>query len=109
MNDAALVDEAAAWARELTLREARGPGDRENAWRRLEARYGITFGAFWSLRYRRPKAILASLYLRLRAAYAAECERQRRKLEHEIAITRATAGPDHPAVVAAQIVVGEED
>lgn len=108
MNDAAYVDEAAAWARELTRREARGPGDMENAWQRLETRYGVPASAFWALRYRKPKDILASVYFRILAAYEAECARQMRKLEHEIAITKAKAGPDHHSVLAAQAVVDED-
>jgi hypothetical protein len=54
MSDAAYVDEAADWARRLTQAEARGPGDIENAWRRLETRYGVSFHTWWALRYRKP-------------------------------------------------------
>jgi len=104
-----LVDEAAGWARSLTHKEQRGPGDLENAWRRLEARYGVPVSTFWSLRYRRPKNILASLYFRLRGAYEAECARQVRKLEHELAVTKAKAGADHAAVRAAEALVDEAD
>lgn len=109
MSDALYVDHAAGWARYLTMSESRGPGDIENSWRRLEARYGITFGAFWSLRYRRPKEIGASIYFRLRAAYQAECERQMRKLAHDIEVTRAIAGDAHPAVRAAQAVLDKDE
>jgi len=106
MSDAALlVDEAAGWAKKLTQGEARGPGDIENAWRRLQNRYGVPWRAFWSLRYRRPKEIAASIYLRLREAHLAECERQMRRLRHEIEITKAKAGPAHPTVAAVQAVV----
>lgn len=103
------VDQATQWARELTQRECRGPGDLPNAWRRLEARYGVPAQTFWSLRYRRPKDLLASIYLQLRAAYQAECERQMRRLEHELAITKALAGPDHAVVVKVQAVVRAPD
>jgi hypothetical protein len=41
MPDAVYVDEAARWARFLTQTESRGPGDLENAWSRLERRYGV--------------------------------------------------------------------
>jgi hypothetical protein len=81
----------------------------ENAWRRLEARYGVPWRAFWSLRYRRPNEIAATIFLRLEAAYQAECERQMRRLKHEFEITKAKAGAVHPAVVAAAAVVGEDD
>ena len=105
MSDVGYVEQAANWAKDLTARESRGPGDLENAWRRLEARYGVPASTFWALRYRRPKDILTSLYFRLRAAYQEECSRQIRKLEHELAITKAISGPYDAAVAAAQAVV----
>ncbi len=108
MSDRA-VDQAAGWARALTQSEARGPGDLDNAWQRLEARYGVPASTFWSLRYRKPKDIVASIYLRLRGAYEAECQRQMRKLHHEIEITKAIAGADHAAVRAAEALVDEGD
>ena len=106
MSDAAFVDQAADWSKKLTSREARGPGDLENAMRRIETRYGIPFSVQWSLRYRKPKGILSGTFARIRAAYAAECERQVRRLEHEIAITKAITGPDHSAVHESEAVVG---
>ena len=108
MTDAAYIDRAAEWADWLTRTESRGPGDRENAWGRLERRYGIPPRAFWSLRYRRPKTLIVSIYFRLQAAYQAECQRQMRKLQHELAITKATAGADSAAVRAATALVGED-
>lgn len=46
--------------------------------------------------------------MRLQAAYQAECERQLRKLQHEIQITEAIAGADCSAVRAAKALVGED-
>lgn len=109
MSDCAYVDEAATWARDMERRETRGHGDRENAWRRLEARYGIPWRTFWALRYRKPASITIGLYVRLQAAYRAECERQMKRLEHELEITKAKAGAHHPAVVQAQAVVDAAD
>ena len=105
----AAVEQAASWARELTRREVRGPGDLENAWRRLEARYGVPVNTFWQLRYRRPKDIVASLYFRLSGAYQAECERQMRRLKYEIEITKAIAGPDHAVVRKIEALVGKKN
>lgn len=82
------VDQATEWAKELTRSEARGPGDMENAWRRLEARYGVPWRVFWQLRYRKPSDMLVTVYARLQLAYAAECERQMRRLEHETRVAR---------------------
>jgi hypothetical protein len=109
MSDAVYVDDAAEWAKRLTHNEARGPGDIENAWRRLEARYGIPWRAFWSLRYRPPRDIAASVYFALLQAYEAECERQARKLAIELDITKAKAGAAHPAVRAAAALVDPPD
>jgi hypothetical protein len=111
MSDAAFIDQAAEWSRDLTRMRARGPGDLENAMRSIEREYGVDYWTLWTLRYRRNriKDIGVSIYMRLQAAYQAECERQRRRLTHEIQLTKAKAGPDHPAVVAAQAVVREDD
>lgn len=100
-----IVEEAAAWAEAMVSREARGPGDLPNAMERIARRYGIPHSVLWSLRYRRPKDLFASVYFKLRAAYEAECERQLRQLQHELEITKARAGAAHPAVVAAEAVV----
>ena len=105
VKDAAAVEEAAAWAKRMTQLELRGHGDMDNAWHRLEARYGIPWRYFWSLRFRRPKGLTVEWYYRLRAAYEAECERQMRKLKNEAAITKAIAGPDCPAVRAAEALL----
>lgn len=109
MSDAVLVDEAAGWAKALTRTEARGPGDLENAWQRLEARYGVPWRTFWALRYRKPAWITAFNYQRLRMAYQSECERQARLYRHELEITKAKAGPDALVVRTAIAVAGEEN
>jgi hypothetical protein len=108
-TDAAYLDQAAMWSKDLTRMKARGPGDTDNAMRQIEREYGIDYGFLWSLRYRRDrlKVMSKSVYERLAAAYRAECERQLRKLQHEIEITEQVAGADAAAVVAAKAVVGE--
>lgn len=83
------IADAKGWANELVRRESRGPGDVENAMRRLEARYGIPWRTFWQLRYRAPKDVFCGVYLQLKAAYEAECARQERLLRHERSITEA--------------------
>ena len=98
------VDEASGIAKWLTQKEASGPGDMENAWRRLENRYGLPWRMFWALRYRPPRIIDSVLFERLRAAYQAECGRQMKKLQHELSITEKISGPDNAAVVAAKAV-----
>lgn len=109
MSDAAYLDQAASWSKDLTRMKARGPGDLENAMRLIEREYGIDYGFLWSLRYRRErlKIISISVYESIRAAYRAECGRQMRKLENEITKTEKIAGADHASVRAAKALVGE--
>jgi hypothetical protein len=92
MSPTAFVEEAADKAKWLVQRETRGPGDLDNAMRRLEARYGIPFATFYNLRYRKPKEIFVSAYIAVLAAYEAERERQQRLLEHERTIETAKTG-----------------
>lgn len=83
------VADAQQWANELLRRESRGPGDMENAMRRLECRYGIPWRTFWQLRYRAPKDVFVGVFFQLKAAHDAECARQERLLAHERKITEA--------------------
>lgn len=84
------VEEASEKASWLVRREVRGPGDLLPAMTRIETRYGIPYSVLWALRYRKPRDLLVSTYARIIAAYDAECERQRRLLDHEQAIKKAT-------------------
>jgi len=102
MSSDALVEQANAWAKMLIHGESRGPGDLDNAMRRVGRKYGIPYSALWRLRYRKPKDIWASVYVKLQAAYLAACERQKRKLAHETAISKALLGPDDPVVLQAE-------
>lgn len=102
------VAEARLWANELVRRESRGAGDTENAMRRLEARYGIEWRTFWKLRYRPPSDVMVGVYLKLRAAYQAECERQQRLFEHERKITEAKAAAFSPLIGAAAALAGTQ-
>jgi hypothetical protein len=108
MSDVAFIDQAAGWSKDLTRLRARGPGDIENAMRAIERDYGIDYWTLWRLRYRKNQIrdIGVSIYMRLQAAYQAECERQMRKMRHELEITKATR-PAAPAVAAVQAVVDE--
>lgn len=85
------VDLARNYADRLVLREARGPGDMEEAMRRVEAKTGIGFSTLWGLRYRPPKTIDVSVFQRVRGAYLALCERQLATLKHELEV-EATRG-----------------
>lgn len=108
MSDVAYIEQAASWSKDITRMKSRGPGDLENAMRAIEREYGIDYWTIWQLRYRRSRIrdIGVSIYMRLQAAYRAECERQMRKLRHDLEITKAIAGPHHPVVAEIEAVVG---
>ena len=110
VSDATYIDNAQRWSRDLTRMKARGPGDTENAMRQIEREYGIDYGFLWSLRYRRDRlrTISVSVYEKIAAAYRSECERQMRKLQHEIVVTEQISGPDSAAIRAAKALVGED-
>jgi len=85
--------------------ETRGPGDTANAMRRIATRAAVPFGKLWALRYRPPKEIASHVLARIEAAHAAECERQLRRLAHDVEVTAAIAGAAHPAVRAGEAVL----
>lgn len=108
MNAALFVDQAGELAGKMVAREMRGPGDIENAMRRIEGRHGIPYQSLWALRYRRPKEISAHVFFQICAAYDAECERQRKLLEHERKLVDAKGFLASALVRAADFVAGEE-
>lgn len=87
MSEAKAVDIAQRWAKWMVQKETKGPGDTENAMRRLANRYGLTYSFLWSLRYRAPKDLLVSQFEKLGNAYEAERQRQLQLLEKERALT----------------------
>lgn len=106
MNPVECVESATKWADSLVRFEARGPGDLDNAMRRVERRHGVPYSALWALRYRKPKDVMASIYFRLRDAFEAERERQIRLMEHQIEIEKA-AGNISNSVHAAEALARE--
>ena len=84
------VEAASNYASRLLDMEQRGSSDTEGALYRLEQRYGLSPNQITHLRSRRAKSCDVSLFARLRAAYLDLCERQVSKLQHEIAIEKAS-------------------
>lgn len=93
------VQQARGWANGLIAANHRGPGDTvEAAIHRAAVKHHLDPNSLRRLRYRTPKDMLASVYLRIRTAYEAECERQEAKLRHELEIAKAL--PSTPARLA---------
>lgn len=82
----AAVIEAQRLVNEMLRFESRGAGDTENAMKRLAIRHGIPWRVFWTLKYRAPKDMFVGVFEQIKAAHAAECQRQLRKVQHEIQI-----------------------
>lgn len=95
--DIAPAEQARGWVDGLIRAAHRGPGDTvDAAIHRAAVKHGLDSRTLWRLRYRTPKDVLASVYLRIKAAYEAECERQEARLRHELEITKAL--PRTPAL-----------
>jgi len=105
------VHEAQRWASALLEREHRGPGDTLDAamWR-AQQKWGIDHSTFWALRYRPPREIFTSVYMRLRQAYEAECVRQEARLQHELMLAKAVGlnAATSPVVAEAQAFLRKE-
>jgi hypothetical protein len=87
------VEAATGYVRTMVQRESHGPGDLDNAMRRIEAKYGLPFWTIWHLRKGKAKTVEASMLARIRGAYLDMCQRQASNLLHEIEI-EAAAGDD---------------
>jgi hypothetical protein len=85
-----IVANATKWSNALWKKTYDGMGDtQEAAMYRAEQKYGVPAQTFWSLKYRPPRDLLTSIYMRLYAAYHHECERQEAKLRHELELVKA--------------------
>lgn len=109
MSASAFVDQSRAMARDIVNADVRGPGDLENAMRRVEARFGIPFSALWALLYRPPKDIGVSIYARLQAAHESVREAQMRKYQDELERTKASGRLGAALIRTAVAVAGETD
>lgn len=102
------VAEAAEWAAKLTKDAEQTHGSKEAALEAVARKTGVNHSTLWSLRYRKPKDIAVSIYMKLKGAYERELIRQKGLLQHELEITRQMAG-DCDAVRKAQAVLDALD
>lgn len=92
-DPAKIVANATKWSKALWKKTYDGMGDtQEAAMYRAEQKYGVPAQTFWALKYRPPKDLLTSIYMRLYAAYYTECERQEAKLRYELEMAKALEG-----------------
>lgn len=109
LSAADYVEQAARWASCLTKKEVEIERDTGAALKAVARKTGVASSMLWSLRYRKPKDITVSIYMRLKGAYEAEIVRQKGLLAHEIEITRRVAGDHCAAVVEAQAAMDALD
>jgi hypothetical protein len=91
------VDAACDYARRIhsfVEHDVRDPDQLEFAFDSFERRYGIGRWTLEHLRKGRAKTCDVGIFARLRAAYLDLCERQVTKLQHQIAIEKATSDDD---------------
>lgn len=82
---------ASGYVKRMAQLETHGFGDDENALRRLESYFGISY---WTLRYLkqgRAKTVDGDIKERIRAAYITYCERMVVGLQHDIATEKVIA------------------
>ncbi len=102
------IQEHAVWAGSLIERERRATGQKvETILDNLARRLGVEKSELWSLRYRPPRGIMVHVYMRLKAAYENEVERQEMRLAHELMLTKAVVSDanSQPAVIEAEAVL----
>jgi len=93
------VAEAAKWADDLTKAAEQTHGSKEAAIEAVARKTGVNHSTLWSLRYRKPKDIAVSIYMKLKGAYERELMRQEGLLRHDNEIRRAKMGNADSLVV----------
>lgn len=94
---------AAGYVRRMVETETRGWGDTDNALSRLEAKYGLPFWTLNNLRTGRAKTVEATLFNRIRAAFADQCGRHAARLLHEAETAMAVNPDDDVAAIQDEI------
>lgn len=88
--DSAPIDIARGWADRLIKAAHRGPGDTvDAAIHRAAVKHGLDHRTLWRLRYRSPKDLLASVYVKIQRAYEAECKAVEEQVAHNLEMLKA--------------------
>jgi hypothetical protein len=94
---------AAAYVRRMVESETRGWGDTSDALRRLGVKYRLPYWTLNNLRIGRAKTVEASVYDRIKAAFAEQCRRQAEQLLYEADLAAAGTPNDDVAAIRDQI------
>lgn len=101
------VDQASEWTHEMVMRDLRGPGDLENAMQRVGRRIGVGYRLLWNLRYRKPKDLPASAFLKIWTAWDEFQENQMKRLSDDVEAAQATPRHNHHFVASSAALVAE--
>lgn len=85
---------ATRYVRRMAELETTGFGDDDNALRRLEAKFGLSYWTLRYLKHGRAATVDADLLARIRGAYLSYCEQKIRAIKHDLAIEKATGHDD---------------
>ena len=89
IKPADFVAEAANWAARLTNEAERKTGKTDTALETVARQTGVNQSTLWRLRYRKPKDLAVSVYMKLKTAFEAAEQRQIERLQHEAEIARS--------------------
>lgn len=89
IKPADFVAEAAEWAARLTNEAERKTGKTDTALETVARQTGVNQSTLWRLRYRKPKDLAVSVYMKLKTAFEAAEQRQIERLQHEAEIARS--------------------
>lgn len=97
------TDVAADYVRRMVESETRGWGDTNAALRRLGVKYGLSFWTLNNLRIGRAKTVEASVYNKIKSAFADQCRRHAERLLHEADIAMTVVPNDDVAALQDEI------
>jgi hypothetical protein len=97
------VELAQDYVRRMVENETRGWGDTQNALRRLEARYKLSYWSLDGFRTGRWKTVEASIFDRIQSAFADQCKRHAARLLHDAEIAMAGNPNDDVATIQDEI------
>jgi len=86
IKPADLVAEAAEWAALLTNEAEAKTGKTDTALETVARQTGVNQSTLWRLRYRKPKDLAVSVYMKLKTAWEAVQQRQFERMQHELEV-----------------------
>jgi len=86
IKPADFVAEAAEWAARLTNEAERKTGKTDTALETVARQTGVNQSTLWRLRYRKPKDLAVSVYMKLKTAWEAVQQRQFERMQHDLEV-----------------------